>query len=140
MKRPTPVSSASDAGRPACRGPAFTLIETLVASVVLAVGVVGLMGTFSVCVQAAARNRRGDQAATLARNLLELAAAAEAGRLGPDRRAAGPFRWSLELSDKPADLLLASVVVEWTDGGVARSFRLEQLFLPRPAGGQGDEP
>ena len=59
----------------------FSVIEVVVALSVLAAGIVGLAGAFSLAVQAGGNSLRLRQAATLAQNQLELAIA----EFDPDR-------------------------------------------------------
>jgi hypothetical protein len=107
------------------------LIEVLVAMTILAVGILGVMGAFSVCTQAAARGFRLDEAAGIAEKELNLAMISPPSNLEPQSGAVDQFTWKLTFAEKPYGLVLASIQVDWTEKGEPRAYPLAQLFEPR---------
>lgn len=113
------------------RDGAFTLIEVLVATTILAGGIIGVVGAFSLSDRAASRACRLRGAAEVAQRVLASAVAANAEKLQPASGSSGRFAWKLIYSDKPHDLMLASVSVTWLDRGRTETFELSRIFLPQ---------
>ena len=114
---------------PSGRFKGFTLIEVIVAMTILAVGILGLMSAFSLCAQTASRGFRLDQAASVAEKQLELAVASPASNLEPITGSVDQYAWTITFAEKSYGLVLASVMVHWTERGVPQAFRLSQVFL-----------
>ena len=109
---------------------AFTLLEVLVASTILGVGILGLVGGFSVSTRTASRAMRLDGAVSIAQRELQLTVAAGLAALGPRTGEEGIHRWKVELADRPDGLMAASVSVSWQERGRTEQFRLTGIFLP----------
>jgi prepilin-type N-terminal cleavage/methylation domain-containing protein len=79
------------------RDSGFTIVEVVTAIVVLAVGVLGLLGTVSVATRAVARGRQVQQAGLAAWQQLERLRAAGCGGSGSGTRAVGTLElwWSV---------------------------------------------
>jgi prepilin-type N-terminal cleavage/methylation domain-containing protein len=129
QKCPRPPPRAAKRARRGSRL-AFTLLEVLVATSILAVGIVGVLAVFSLSIRAASTAEQLDTAVRLATNRLELAVAVPAGGIRPDSGSAGRFKWTVTYTDKPHRLVLATVQVTWTDGGQPQTYQLSQLFMP----------
>jgi prepilin-type N-terminal cleavage/methylation domain-containing protein len=114
-------------------GDGFTLIEILVSLAILSVSLAALLGVFSMSLDRAGQSQDEMTARTLARSLLEQAAADPASRGGVfDRR----FSWRIDFApygqrrDAPATgVPLASVAarVVWQGSGGTRSLTLYSL-------------
>lgn len=109
----------------------FTLIEVLVAMTMLAVGILGVMGAFTLAMQTASRSGRLGEVAAVAEQQLELAVTTRPGEAEPKTGSAGPYAWTVTFSDRPHALMLASVTVSWSDHGQPQTFQLSRVFLPR---------
>lgn len=109
----------------------FTLIEVLVAMTILAVGILGVLGAFSVSMRAASRASRLDEAVSIARKEIELAVTARADELAPKSGSSGLYAWQLTFVRKPHNLLRASMEIKWTERGQTRTFKLSQVFEPQ---------
>lgn len=124
------------AGRPLMRrrgsrrAQAFTLLEVLVATTLLATGIVGVLATFSLSVRAASASEHLEDAVQLASVRLELAVATPADRLRPESGNAGRYAWDVAFTDKPEGLVLATIRVTWSESGRPQTFQLSQLFKP----------
>lgn len=105
MARPSPTTDRRPP-RPARRGrPAFTLAESLIASVVLALGVVGLSGTLAGSYQQTTALRQTATAVALGRQLLEEIAAKPLAdpTTGSTATGPGPGETSRALFDNVGD-------------------------------------
>ncbi len=109
----------------------LTLVEVLVALVVVSVGLLGVAGTSALALRtttAAARER-----AALGRLELRLAALAAAGCVSPTSGVVGDLdegireRWTLSAPSRGVALVDASA--DWRDGGVIRSLALRSAIL-----------
>jgi len=114
---------------------AFTLLEVLVASTILCVGIIGVLGASSVSMRTASGALRLDEAVSIAQRQLELTTAAGLVALGPRTGGQGRYRWTVELAERPEGLMMASVLVSWPERGRTQQFRLSEIFIP-PQGGQ----
>jgi prepilin-type N-terminal cleavage/methylation domain-containing protein len=121
-RRPLPLP-----GR--CGG--FSLVEALVAMTVLSVGVVGSLAAFSMALRSHARSANYEQAVEIARNELTAAVAATAEGLSPRAGTTGRYHWTVIYSEKPGELVLASVSVRWPEQGQEAGYQVSQVFLPR---------
>jgi len=112
---------------------AFSLLEVLVATVILAAGIAIVAGALATNQVTAARAGRQVAAYDLAADLLDRAAAGElADRTeGEEHAAATVFRWRLEESDDDA-LRTLRCVVGWSDRGTEREVAMERSVLPAP--------
>jgi type IV pilus assembly protein PilV len=117
--------------RPAtARERGFTLVEVMVALLLTAVAVMGLLGVYLAATRASSNTRHSSEAAVLAQDKLEqlrtqIAAAASGSEANINERgvATGLFtrRWSVTLATGYADVV---VTITWSEDGVARQFVL----------------
>jgi type II secretion system protein I len=107
----------------------FTLIEVLVAMTILAAGILGVMGAFSLCIQANSHACRLKDAAMLARNELELAIVSKTENLETRTGTQGQYTWTVSFQEKEDNLLLASAVVNWSERGQKQTFTLSKIVL-----------
>jgi type II secretion system protein I len=111
---------------------AQTLVEVLVATVVLGIGLAAILNGFSACLNAVSVLRgqsvARDFCATAVSQLRtnpSLLSSDEEGSLGDDHPG---FKWRREVRETPEQGLLAvRITVEWTSQGVARDYVLETL-------------
>jgi len=119
----------------------FSLVEAMIALFVLTVGCLGVVGMFVLADQAAAQSAAYDDAAGMAREVMESTRAVpyeellRVVRVGEE--SIGPFRrrWALQ-PDRPATgLATLSVEVIWHDGrGRARRLELGMVRADPRAG------
>ena len=93
---------------------------------VLGAGVLGVLGTFSLCGSTASENQRLAQAVTIAQRELALAVttkavSSEGGEQG--------HRWKVQRQDQEMGLIRVAVTVSWQVRGTERTYVLEQLCL-----------
>jgi prepilin-type N-terminal cleavage/methylation domain-containing protein len=110
---------------------AFTLLEVLVALTILSAGILAVASAFNSSQRASTRAARLQEASELAQNQLELAVVKSGTALQPAQGVAGLFTWSIEYTNKPEGLVLASATVKWTDRGSPEQFQVSQLFHPQ---------
>ena len=108
----------------------FTLLEVLVATTLLATGIVGVLGVCSLSVRAASASQHLDDAVQLASSHLELAVALPGERLQPVSDSTERYAWTVTFIEQPEGLVRATVSVTWIEGGRPQTFRLSQVFKP----------
>ena len=111
------------------RGRGFTLVDMVVAVMVLTLGILGLAGTVGV-VGAQMRAARVDtQLAALARGEMERHLAAGYGSLGMGEEVRGPYRivWEVRGED-PSELRL---IVRYQEGTLGRADTIATLVTPQ---------
>lgn len=108
----------------------FTLVEVMVALLLTAVAVMGLIGVYTAQSRASSNTRHTSEAAVLAQDKLEqlrtqIAAAGSGSEASINERgiATGVFtrRWTVTLGTGYADVV---VTITWSEDGVARQFVL----------------
>lgn len=109
----------------------FTLIEVIVATLILSIGITGIIGIFNISIRATSRGDRISEATSIARRILEPSVAISADKYMPQEGNVGQFKWNLSYSQKPHGLMKATVVVNWLDKGQPEAFELSQIFQPR---------
>lgn len=112
----------------------FTLIEVVVALTILAVGILGLLSAFSLCLRTQSQTLRLAEAVCLARQQLAEVIADPAGNWQNRSGDSDRYHWSVDFAEKPCDLILASVTVSWLERGQRQQFRLCQLVRPMSSG------
>jgi hypothetical protein len=109
----------------------------LVATTILAGGIVGVAAVFSLGVRAASRAEHLEGAVQVAGNQLESAVSAPARAAQPRTGAEGRYTWAVDYTEKPHRLVLATVTVTWNEDGRPQSFQLSQLMMPPEAPAEG---
>jgi prepilin-type N-terminal cleavage/methylation domain-containing protein len=122
--------SVSDAQAPAGHGGGFTLVEVLVATTILAVGIVGVMNGFSQSMRAGSKASRLEGAMDIAQKQISLAEASCREDLTPLAGSLGQYSWQMTVTDKPYGLVLVSVEVTWLQESQAQSFVLSEVIVP----------
>jgi hypothetical protein len=136
----------------------FSLIEAMIAMVILTVGCLAVVGMFVIADRAAAHSAKWDQAAMLARQLMEWKRALPFDQLRQDDRdgdgvadgemgpAAGDRfmseddpgafhrQWELRLDHPAAGLATVSVMIDWQDDGRSQRFALGMVRADPRAG------
>lgn len=110
---------------------AFTLLEVLVSLIVLAVGIMGIMAAVLAGSRAGSEALRLEEAVAIAQRELELATNKPADQLTEAAGSSGYFQWTVNYRNKPHNLVLASVNVQWRQQGEPRDYELLQVFAPR---------
>ncbi len=100
------------------------------ASTILGVGILGLLGGFSVSTRTASRAMRLDGAVTIGQRELQLTVSAGLAALGPRTGEEGIYTWKVQLADRPEGLMAASGSVSWQEAGRTEQFRLAGIFVP----------
>ena len=112
------------------RTTAFSLVEILVALTILSVGIIGILGVFSLGVRAAGKSDRYKKAIELAENKLELAASPASWAVRDETQSQDGLEWTMVTQDAPKGLKLTSIQVEWTERGKSQAICLSRLYLP----------
>ncbi len=107
---------------------AFTLLEVLVASTILGIGILGVLGAFSISMRASSRAMRLDEAVTIAQREMELTTSAGMAAMGPRKGNQDIFQWTVDLADRPDGLTMAAVSVTWPQRGQMQQYRLAEIF------------
>ena len=102
----------------------------MIALAILTMGILALLGAVSTTLRASNSGMRLAEATEIATNQLEIAVTRPSAELHPREASKGPFHWSLQYAPKPQGLVMASVLIEWTEHGEPRSYRVSQLFRP----------
>ena len=122
----------------------FTLIEVMVAIVLLSVGILGVMGAVRGVTRASGRAEETVEAVTLARGMLneiKSSGSVQTGTSNGDFGVQNPgYRWesTVETSADVADLLQITVTVLWPDGPRENRYNLTTLYLPPPTASTTD--
>ena len=98
---------------------------------ILAGGILGVVGAFSLSLQTAGRADRLEQATAIAARELELAAHLPTERLLEHSGSDECHEWTITYTTKAEGLMSASVEVQWSKQGEPRQYRLSQIFMPR---------
>jgi len=109
----------------------FTLIEIIIATLILSIGITGIIGVFNTSIRATSRGDRVNIATSIARQILEPSVAVSADNCMPQEGSVGRYEWNLTYSQKPHGLMKATIVVKWLDKGQPETFELSRIFLPR---------
>lgn len=109
----------------------FTLIEVMLATLILSVGITGIVGIFNAGILATSRGDRASVSTSIARRILEPSVAISVDKCMPQEGTVGQYKWNLTYSQKPHGLMKATVTVKWLDKGQPETFELSQIFLPR---------
>ena len=110
---------------------AMTLLEVLVALSILAIGIVGVLGAVSMAWRTSVGTRRFDAALTVAQEQLAVACKVRADQLNDNAGTQGDVQFQVHFLPRPAALVLAEVVVNWSDRGYKRELQLHRLFRPQ---------
>ena len=108
----------------------FTLLEILVSATIFAVGILGTIRALTTSLRAGTRASRTRAAVAIARKQIEKVENDIQKDSQPRKGSTGPYSWTLEFTEKPNNLILASVQVKWFTQGREEEFRLSQIFLP----------
>ena len=133
----------------------FTLVEVLLALVIVALLLVPLLHTHLQSLRMHARGTSADEAMTLAHSKLnEVVVRGESMSqqgIVPAARGGGTYRWRvqrnldpvpLQRSDEPIPgLIYVRVIIEWVDGASARSLQVGRyVYDEQDAATRGDNP
>lgn len=110
---------------------AFTLLEVLVSLIILAVGIMGIMAAVLAGSHTGSATMRLEEAVTIAQRELELATSKPTGELTAATGSSGYFHWTVNYANKPHNLVLASVNVQWHEQGEPRDYGLMRVFAPQ---------
>jgi len=104
----------------------FTLLEILVAVMILSVGIVGTLGVFTLSLRAGTQASRIDRATEIAERELVIAAAQPYTAMG-QTNTEGAYTWQTKQADLPNGLVMASVAVKWSQRGKPQTFTLSEI-------------
>ena len=117
---------------------AFSLVEVLAAMVLIGIVIPAAMRGVTLSMQAAAHARNEQEAALLARQLLDealvnrsAASVASAGRFADYPR----FQWEASVTNEDFDLDTLTVTILWTEQGRERALSLSTMILPETVAG-----
>jgi Tfp pilus assembly protein PilV len=117
------------AWRPDERG--VTLVELMVVLVFLAVGLLALAGVQTRSSRDVDATGRSSRALSVAENQMEIARAAGYVLAVADSGQSGVFTWNTAVDSAEVGLRHIRVTVSWTEKGVARSIRVDNLVASR---------
>jgi prepilin-type N-terminal cleavage/methylation domain-containing protein len=109
----------------------FTLLEVLVAMVVMAGSLLTVTSALSLSLQAGNQGDRMRQAAQIAHEELVQACHALPDKRTADSGTQGQFRWSRAYYLKDHNLVMAEITVSWSDRNTPQQYRLSEVFIPR---------
>jgi hypothetical protein len=98
---------------------------------ILAAGILGVMGAFSLCIQANSRAFRQKEAAVLAEKYLGVALAERTKNSDDVSGTEGQYAWAVSFRDVDEGLMLAQAVVTWSQRGVPQTFALSRVVVPQ---------
>lgn len=117
------ASPASDAG--------FTLIELMIALVIIAVGVITLSGVQTRSSRDVYSTGRRTNALALAEEHIEIARAAGYANAVSDSGLSGPLAWVARVDSADVELKRVEVTVTWTEATRPQSLQLMTLMSRR---------
>jgi type IV pilus assembly protein PilV len=109
----------------------FTLIELMVALVIIAVGVMTLSGIQTRSSRDVHMTGRRTNALALAEQRIEMARSAGYTGAVSDSGATGPFSWTCHVNVADVELKSVTVSVRWTDNAQTQSLQLMTLLALR---------
>lgn len=120
-----------------CRG--LTLVEVLVAMVVMSFGVLGVLGAILLSSNVSMRSRHLDRAVTLANTKLEQAVCTTADKLVAQQGRVEQFTYWLSIENRPGGLKVATITIKWPEGQNIQKYTLSRIFMPAPPPEEEDE-
>lgn len=111
----------------------FTLVEVLVAMVVLSVGILGLLGALFLSSNVSSRSERLDGAVNLANLKLLQAICISSDKLQPEQGKEDRYSYTLSMENRPGGLMAAKMTVQWLEGGSTQEYTLSRIFSPASA-------
>jgi type II secretory pathway pseudopilin PulG len=105
-------------------------VEVLVATTILAVGIVGVMDGFSQSMRAGSKASRLEGALDIAQKQVKLAEASCRDDLKALVGSLGQYSWQMAVTDKPHGLVLVSVEVTWLQESQMQSVVLSEVISP----------
>ncbi len=109
----------------------FTLIELMVALVIIAIGVMTLSGVQTTSSRDVYSTGRRTRALALAEERIEIARSAGYTNAVSDSGQVGPLNWVTHINTADVELKRASVVVSWTEQNRPDSVQLVTLLALR---------
>jgi|GEM_PF-6175133 len=109
----------------------FTLLEVLVAMLVMSVGVMGIMAAVMAGSSASSSANKLETAVDIARRELALAVTLPSNELIGSSDSEGVMSWTIGYTNKQHSLVMATVTVQWLERGQTRTYQLSQVFVPR---------
>lgn len=116
----------------------FTLLEAVVASTLLSVGLFGVLAGLSGGMRADTRATRDRAAAAFVQSKMEQTVATPMEELHSDAGGDGGQTWKLDLTPLSGGLVRASISVAWSEQGQEDAFTLVQVFAPRHKEDEGE--
>ena len=107
----------------------FTLLEILVAMMILSVGIVGALRVFTLSLRTGTQASRLGRATEIAQRELALISAAPGAAMG-QTGSEGAYTWQTKQVDLPEGLVGVSVAVKWSQRGKPQTFALSQIATP----------
>jgi len=96
---------------------------------ILAVGIVGALGVFTLSLRVGTQASRLDRAAEIAQRALALASS-EPGLAAGQTGTEGAYTWQTNQADLPEGLIAVSVAVKWSQRGKPQTFTLSEIIRP----------
>lgn len=107
----------------------FTLVEILIALLILAIGIVGLFNIFPAAWQSFAYSRKLSQAALLAEQKLEALKSNQILQPGTTNGTGGDFQWTMTIEPKTFETNIRLMQVELDISFMIRDIPLKERFI-----------
>ena len=117
----------------------FTLVEVLVALMVLSVGILGLLGALLLSSNVSARSEHLDKAVDLANSILQQTICVTADHLQAQQGQEDRYSYAMSLEDRSGGLMSAKITVQWLEGGSVEQYSLSRVFVPAAASAQQED-
>jgi len=108
----------------------FTLLEVLVALLVLSVGLMGAMGALVLANRTARDAAKLQEAVRYAERELTLATQVAENQVQNKIESQGQFTCNVAYENKPYGLYLATATVRWSQRSQLQSYQLSKVFRP----------
>jgi prepilin-type N-terminal cleavage/methylation domain-containing protein len=108
----------------------FTLLEVMVAMVILGVGLLGIYSAIARSIQVNGNNKRLMAATEIAHKQLALGTMRLASEMVAESGKTGLFSWETTFTSKSHGLMLVTVVVTWEQQGRLQTLSRSQVFYP----------
>ncbi len=123
--------TSNDFRAPQAREAGFTLIELMIALVVISIGILALSAVQTRSSRDVYRTGRGSEALAMAQAGIESMRAAGFDSVATDTSQSGPFEMIRQVTAVSTDMKQLTVVVNWAEDGDPRSLQIQTLLSDR---------
>lgn len=109
----------------------FTLVELMIALVIIAIGVMALSGIQTTSSRNVYTTGRQTSGLSLAQEQIEVARSSGYATVAPDTGLSAPYSWITEVDSVDIELKRVRVTVTWPENTTTSSLQLETLIAAR---------